>query len=826
MSIVEAGASVCPRCGAELPPGARLGVCVGCALQLTEEQAPDPRGGDFLSLADLPRGNQPARRVGDFELIELLARGGMGAVFKARQLGVKRLAAVKLLAGGAQADPAARRRFEREAQAAAALQHPNIVSIYQVGEHEGQPFIAMEYVPGTNLAAVARERPLTPRKAAQYVREVAEAIQHAHAHGVLHRDLKPANILLGPDDRPRVTDFGLARLAEDATRLTLSGATLGTPGYLPPEQAAVDTGGVGAWSDVYALGAVLYYLLTSRPPFAAASVAATLRQVIEAEPVSPVALNPAVPGDLTTICLKCLEKEPARRYASAQALADDLNRYLNDEPVRARPPGWRYLFQKLVKRNRTAFAAGAIVLVALVAALGVSLRALEKERGLRQAAHDQARQAQEVARFLKDLLENIKPDVAGAHDTTLLRQVLADTFKRLDQELQSQPLVVAGLRQTIGMVYDRLGDYEKAEALLRGALATQRSGLKADHSELAETLYNLGVVLWRKGQLEESERLLTEALAIRLKTGGNADRRTANCLNNLAAVAVSRGRYSEAGARFRELLALVIARGGSAQDVLATLGCLGNALLYEDKLSEAEAILRYCLAGQRRAHGEDHSFVASSYAHLGVMLLRQGQAVEAESAFTEALTRQRKLLGPEHPDVAYTQYILGRALSAQGRYAEAESHFLEAQAIQKKQLGDGHHHYTLATAGRASNFSQWGRSEEAERLFREAVTAQRAAYPQGHPHLALSLCGLATILARQDRLNEAEDLYREALALQREFLGDAHGDLLETLEGLTTVLSRQGKTEAQSTLSDLEATKQAVAANQAADSGILKTLPR
>lgn len=825
MSDPVTGMSVCSRCGAERTSSG-LGVCAGCALRLTEAEARDHSGEEALFLNDLPRGNQPVRRVGDFELIELLARGGMGAVYKARQRGANRLAAVKLLPGGAQADPELKRRFAREAQAGA-LQHPNIVAIYQVGEHEGQSFIAMEFVLGANLAELTRERPLLPRKAAEYVRAVAEAVHHAHEQGVVHRDLKPQNILIGSDDRPRVTDFGLARLAADASSLTLSGTTLGTPGYLPPEQATTDPDGVGVWSDVYSLGAVLYHLLTGRPPFAAASIAATLRQVIEVEPISPATLNSSVPRDLATICLKCLGKEPARRYGSSQALAEDLGRFLNDEPVRARPPGWWYLLQKQAKRHLAAFVSGVIVLAALIVALGVALWALDRERALRQVADEKTRQASEIAAFLGSVLENIRPELAGAHDTALLRQVLADAFRRLDHELPAQPLVVAGLRRKVGVVYDRLGDYENAATLLRAVLATQRAELKPDDSGLGETLYDLGVVLWRKGELEESERLLTEALAICTKTAGNADPRTAHCLNNLAAVVVSRGRYAEATARFRELLALALASGQGEREVLGTLGCLANALRSEDKLNEAEAIQRHCLAAQRRTYGEDHALVASSYAHLGAVLLRQGKADEAVAAFNEALARQRKLLGSEHPDVAYAHYSLGLARVAQERHAEAESQFLEAQAIQKKQLGDRHPHFALVTAARALNFSRQGQFAEAERLFREAVVAQREDYPQGHPQLALSVQGLARALSRQDRLDEAENLFREALAQQREFLGNAHGDLLETLEGLADVLSRRGRTEdARSVLHELETTRQAVAANRAADSGVLEGLPR
>jgi WD40 repeat protein/predicted Ser/Thr protein kinase len=310
--------------------------------------------------------------VGDYELLELIARGGMGVVYKARQRSLNRVVALKLLLGGAHASPEYKQRFRIEAQAAAQLQHAGIVPIYEVGEHGGQPYFSMEYVAGRDLAALVRENPLAPARAARYLKVAAEAIHYAHSQGVLHRDLKPSNILIGPDDRPRITDFGLAKQTGTDSDLTLTGQTLGTPGYLPPEQASRRFGVVGPSSDVYALGAVFYHLLTGRPPFLAGSLAETLQQVLEMEPVAPRQLNPAVPRDLEVICLCCLAKEQTRRYATAQLLADDLERWLNNVPIRARAPslperGWLWC-----KRNpATALLTGLLGLSLAGGSLGV-----------------------------------------------------------------------------------------------------------------------------------------------------------------------------------------------------------------------------------------------------------------------------------------------------------------------------------------------------------------------------------------------------------------------------------------------------------------------
>jgi len=279
------------------------------------------------------------RYFGDYELLEEIARGGMGVVFKARQVSLNRVVALKMILSGQLASDDDVARFRLEAQTAAALQHPNIVAIHEVGEHDGQHYFSMDFVEGKSLAEMVRDNPLPPEQAARWVRTVTEAIQYAHEHGVLHRDLKPSNVLIDPFGQPRVTDFGLAKRIDKDAGLTATGAVVGTPSYMPPEQASGQRGQMGPASDVYSLGAVLYELVTGRPPFQAATLADTLLQVLEAEPAPPRLLNPAVGRDLETIILKCLQKEPARRYASAQELADDLGALLEGRPIKARRPG-------------------------------------------------------------------------------------------------------------------------------------------------------------------------------------------------------------------------------------------------------------------------------------------------------------------------------------------------------------------------------------------------------------------------------------------------------------------------------------------------------
>jgi outer membrane protein assembly factor BamB len=328
------------------------------------------------------------RFFGDYELLSEIARGGMGVVYKARQQSLDRVVAVKMILSGQLASPAEMQRFYTEAKTAAGLQHPNIVAIHEVGRHGDQHYFSMDYVEGRNLAELVREAPLSSRQAARYVKVVADAIHYAHQHGVLHRDLKPSNVLIDVFDQPRVTDFGLARRADGGPGLTATGAVLGTPSYMPPEQASSDRGDLGPASDVYSLGAVLYELVTGRPPFRAATAFDTIRQVLETEPAEPRRLNPSVERDLETIILKCLAKDAAKRYPTAQALADDLQRFLDGRPITARRPGVSERVARWARAHRrtvllvTVPAAAAVVLVVA----GLAGRAYYEERQLGEIA--------------------------------------------------------------------------------------------------------------------------------------------------------------------------------------------------------------------------------------------------------------------------------------------------------------------------------------------------------------------------------------------------------------------------------------------------------
>ncbi len=334
------GATHCSRCGGGLDSAAPHGLCRGCLLLSALDESPD----DAWVAGSVGEGvPEQIRVLGDYELVSEVARGGMGVVYRARQRSLDREVAVKVLLFGQFAGSAAEARFRAEALAAARLRHPNVVAVHEVGQVDGQWFLAMELVRGTDLSKRVGKGLLTSREAAALGQLVAEALEHAHGKGVLHRDLKPSNILIDELGHPRVTDFGLAKLLDGAESTTLSGQVLGSPGYLAPEQAGLVDGArkVGPEADVYGLGGTLYFAVTGRPPFCGEGVAATLELVRTTDPLAPRVLNPAVHRDLETIVMRCLQREPGRRYRTAGELAADLGRFLRGEPIQARPvAGW------------------------------------------------------------------------------------------------------------------------------------------------------------------------------------------------------------------------------------------------------------------------------------------------------------------------------------------------------------------------------------------------------------------------------------------------------------------------------------------------------
>jgi serine/threonine-protein kinase len=338
------------------------------ATRVADQSAFQPGSVNSGDIGDGPfSGAEP--RVEGYEILGVLGRGAMGVVYKARQRGLKRIVALKMILSGDYASSDELARFHMEAEAIATLQHPNIEQIYEIGDHDGKPFLSLEFVEGESLAKMISGNPLPSRDAAETVRTMAQAMQYAHSKGIIHRDLKPANVLVSRDGQPKITDFGVAKRLDGNDSQTHHGIVLGTPSYMPPEQAEGRTADVGPLADVYSLGAILYELVTGRAPFRAATVLETLDQVRNKEPVSPSQLQPGTPRDLETICLKCLQKDPNKRYASAGDLADDLRRFLTNEPIRARPISLWEQAVRWRRRNPLVAALGATIALLTILSL-------------------------------------------------------------------------------------------------------------------------------------------------------------------------------------------------------------------------------------------------------------------------------------------------------------------------------------------------------------------------------------------------------------------------------------------------------------------------
>jgi tRNA A-37 threonylcarbamoyl transferase component Bud32 len=370
-----------------------------------------------------------------YEVLGEIARGGMGVVYKARQVRLNRLEAVKMVLAGGHAGPDRLARFRTEVEAVARLAHPNIVPVYQVGEHQGLPYFAMEHLAGGSLADRLAKGPLPAREAACLVEVLARAMQHAHERGIVHRDLKPANVLLKRDGEPKITDFGLAKVLGEDGEATRTGAIMGTPAYLAPEQAEGRSKAVGPAADVYALGATLYECLTGHPPFRGENTLDTLEQVRGREPVPPRQLRPRLERDLETICLHCLRKEPGKRYASAAELADDLRRHLNGEPVRARPVPWWERAAKWALRQPALAAlllVSALALAALLGSWAVFTAKLADERNYARGEEQKARDSEREARAQKKIADD-------------QRDRAEEQRRRAEQILDQTTLIVKGM---------------------------------------------------------------------------------------------------------------------------------------------------------------------------------------------------------------------------------------------------------------------------------------------------------------------------------------------------------------------------------------------
>jgi serine/threonine protein kinase/Flp pilus assembly protein TadD len=737
-------------------------------------------------------------------------------------------------------------RFEAERQVLALMDHPNIAKVLDAGATDkGRPYFVMELVRGVRITDFCDENSLSTRERLGLLIQVCQAIQHAHQKGIIHRDIKPSNILVTVNDGvavPKVIDFGIAKATHqqhltDKTVFTAFEQFLGTPAYMSPEQALMTSVDIDTRSDIYSLGVLLYELLTGRTPFdtqvllragldelrrtireeepvrpstrVSAMVAAELTRTARHRAVEPPKLIHLLRGDLDWIVMKCLEKDRPRRYETANGLAADVRRHLSQEPVLARQPSRRYWFQKLVQRNKVLFGAMSAVLAALILGLSTSLWSLVHERAARRQAHKEAVRSQQVAQFLKAMLNGVGPSKALGRDTQMLREILDETAQRVGADLKAEPEIEAEVRNTLGEVYLALGELPQAEAMIREALAIRRKVLGSDHADVAASLNDLGTVLYRRGQLPEAETRLREALRMRLKLGDRDPLETAKLLSNLALVLWYQGNLVEAADLCREAVALRRKlQGNTHPDVAGPLSNLALILWNGGKLDEAESACREAIELERRRPGKQTPGLARSLSTLGVILDERGRVADSEAVQREALAMRRKLFARSHTEIAWSLYLLAVVLTERGNWAEAEALHREALSMRRELLGDAHQDLARSLCDLAILLEDRGEFSESEKLHREALEMRRKILGNEHQHVARSLTWLAVTLASQGKLIEAETSLREALAMNRKMLGDKNLSTAHSLACLAEVHRLQGRlAEAETLQRDALATR-------------------
>ncbi len=802
-------------------------------------------------------GEQSGALIGNYKLLEKLGEGGFGTVWMADQHApVRRRVALKIIKPGLDTKEVIA-RFEQERQALAMMDHTNIARVFDAGATQsGRPYFVMELVRGVRITDYCDEHGFSIPERIRLFAQVCHAVHHAHQKGIIHRDIKPSNVLVTVNDgKPvvKVIDFGVAKATQgpltDATLFTQFHQMIGTPAYMSPEQADMTSLDIDTRSDIYSLGVLLYELITGGTPIDSASLARAgldeIRRVIrEVTPAKPSArvktlsaelltttakrrrtdgakLTTSLRGDLDWIVMMCLEKDRKRRYDSANALALDLDRYLGHGIVTARPPTASYLMGRIVRRHRVAFAAGAAIALSLLAGLAVStwlffkekaavkeqsrLRvdaeaARKQEEGMRvraetgeKTAKTESARSEEITRFLKEMLEGVKPSVALGRDSTMLLDILDATVARLDTELKQQPEVEAGLRSIIGRVYRELARDDKAEPVFRRELELRKQIHGAEHLDVAIALDDLGLELKRQSKFREAEAICREALAMKEKLLGNEHQEVATTLNNLGLLLRDQGKPAEAEKMLRKVVDIRRSVAGEGRDISSELNNLASTLTATGKLTEAEGILRESLAERKKRLGDNHPSVASSLSGLGRVLQNQGKTAEAEQLYRQTLDMRRKLFGNDHPLVADSLNDLAIVLTRPDQLPDAVSALRESLAIKKNRLGDNHDEVAIALNNLGVVLRNQGKLQEAEPLLREALAIHRANWGDQHPFVSDSLTSLGSILTGLGRAGEAEPLLREAVSISVKVRGDAHSRTLRFRNDFASVLASLGK---------------------------------
>jgi tetratricopeptide (TPR) repeat protein len=728
------------------------GLCLGCVLQETVADG-EADGTGFAAALEAIEVPDTQWRLGNYEIMEEIGRGGMGIIYRARQRHSRRIVALKRVLSYHADSHETLTRFRREAEAAASLDHPNILPIYEVGEDEGVPFFSMKFATGGSLQQVGSALGGDARQSVWILAKVARAIQCAHKQGILHRDLKPGNILLDSRGEPLVGDFGLAKWLDASSDLTRTLTIFGTPGYIAPEQAQGRATSLKPAADIYSLGAVLFNLLAGRPPFLGEHALAVIHQAAETPAPKLRSLVTTADRDLETICARCLEREPEARYQSADDLAEDLERWLEGRPIIARPVSPPVQLWRWSKRNRVLAGTATAMVALFMLTCGL----------FTWHWRTQAQAEGEIAKLREGVME--------------FAQMQAQVCQPGEKQMQDD--VYAVLARQLGVSVE----------VLRGKLPPFAASLQRSPKASAYERANAAYVAQ---DYDEAEVLAVQAANQARKLSPPNTKAVVEALELAGLSAQAAIQYPRAMQHFREAEKFADIKRNSEewarlQDAIADL------LFAEGKFSDAETLYRRVIELRTRVLGPEHPDTLASRNRLIYALNEEEEHDKAIAEARQVVALREKILGYEHPDTLLSRYNLANAFYHKGKYAEAEQLYRVVVSLDENVIGPEHRRTLAARIGLANALNDQGKYGEAIASYRDVIRVDEKVYGPEHPVTLNDRMDLATALHANLEYPAAEAEYKVVIKLQEKVLGPRHAHTLNTRNNLAELLDDEEK---------------------------------